>query len=129
MTRFEVDDPAVVAAVRAAFEGYESALMSNDVAALDAFFWSDARTVRFGLDEELFGAEEIAAYRRSCPRPGDRRFERTQITAFGADTAIVDAVYREREGHRVGRQSQTWMRLDGRWRIVSAHVSRREPGP
>lgn len=128
VTPDELDDPAVRAAVRAAFDGYESALMANDVAALDTFFWSDARAVRFGVDEELFGADDIAAYRRSCAPPGPRRFECTKIATFGADVAIVDAVYREGDRGHLGRQSQTWVRLDGCWRIVGAHVSHRDPG-
>jgi len=40
----DVDLPDVVAEVRAAFERYEKALVSNDVATLDELFRDDART-------------------------------------------------------------------------------------
>ena len=38
-----IDDPATLAEVEAAFAAYEAALVGNDVAALDGFFWRDAR--------------------------------------------------------------------------------------
>ncbi len=34
-----IDDPATLAAVTAALDAYERALMANDLPALDAFFW------------------------------------------------------------------------------------------
>ena len=43
----ELNRPDVVAEVRAAFEAYERALISNDVPTLDAFFWDDPHTVRY----------------------------------------------------------------------------------
>jgi hypothetical protein len=48
-----IDDPAVVAEVAAEFERYEQALINNDVAALDAFFWNDPRAIRYGGGENL----------------------------------------------------------------------------
>jgi hypothetical protein len=44
----EIDLPEVVAEVRAEFERYEQALLSNEVAALDAIFHDSARTIRYG---------------------------------------------------------------------------------
>ena len=41
-----LNDPAVVAEVIAAFERYEQALTSNDVALLDTQFWQVPRVVR-----------------------------------------------------------------------------------
>jgi hypothetical protein len=49
----QIDVPDVVAEVRAAFERYEVALVSNDVATLDALFHDDPRTVRYGGAENL----------------------------------------------------------------------------
>lgn len=46
-----LDAAAVVDEVRSAFEAYERALIANDVAAMDAAFWNDARVVRFGIAE------------------------------------------------------------------------------
>src|SRR4029453_2772988 len=42
----EIDLPEVVAEVKAAFERYEKALVSNDVPVLDELFRDDPRTVR-----------------------------------------------------------------------------------
>ena len=51
----EIDLPDVVAEVRAAFERYEKALVSNDVRTLDELFRDDPRTVRYGATEILYG--------------------------------------------------------------------------
>lgn len=129
----EVNVPGVVAEVRAAFDAYEAALMTNDVDALDASFWGDPLVVRFGVGENLYGAQAIAAYRRSCPPPRPRSLHRTVVTTFGHDAATAVTEYRE-EGAApgaapAGRQSQTWVRLPGGWRIVAAHVSLLDPAP
>ena len=55
----QVDLPEVVAEVKAAFERYEQALVSNDVATLDTLFHDDARTIRYGGAENLYGYGEI----------------------------------------------------------------------
>lgn len=119
----KVNDPAVVARVRAAFDSYETALMANDVQALDGFFWADRLAVRYGVAENLYGAEAIAAYRRSCRPPGPRRLHQTVVVTFGRDLGTVSTEYRERDLARAGRQSQTWVNLPEGWRIVAAHVS------
>jgi hypothetical protein len=59
----QVDIPDVVAEVRAAFERYEQALVTNDVATLDEIFRNDPRTIRYGQSESLYGYEEIEAFR------------------------------------------------------------------
>ncbi len=114
---------SVTAEAAAAFAAYEAALMANDVEALDGFFWDHPMVVRFGVGENLYGAEQIAAYRRSCPPPPARTLYRTQITAFGQDVATAVTEYQEHGAPLVGRQSQTWVRFAEGWRIVSAHVS------
>ena len=57
----QIDLPEVVAEVRAAFERYEQALVTNDVATLDEMFRKDPRTIRYGATENLYGYEEIEA--------------------------------------------------------------------
>jgi hypothetical protein len=47
----EIDLPEVVAEVRATFERYEKALVSNDVAVLDSIFRDDPRVIRYGGGE------------------------------------------------------------------------------
>ena len=43
----QIDLPDVIAEVRQAFEQYEKALVSNDVATLDDMFRNDSRTIRY----------------------------------------------------------------------------------
>ena len=120
-----IDDPATRAEVEAAFAAYEAALMGNDVAALDGFFWRDARALRYGAAENLYGHAEIAAFRAGRPTAGlARNLERTAVTTFGNDFATASTLFR-RVGApgRVGRQMQSWARLPDGWRIVAAHVS------
>src|SRR6186713_152546 len=62
-TSMEIDLPDVVAEVRAAFDQYEIALVSNDVATLDRLFRDDPRTIRYGATEILYGYAEIASFR------------------------------------------------------------------
>ncbi len=119
-----VDDPATIAAVKAKFETYETALMTNDVAALDEFFWPSPLALRFGVGESLFGFDAIAAFRAARGGSPQRQLQATQITSFGQDFAVATTEF-VREGEpRTGRQSQVWVKFpDLGWRIVSAHVS------
>jgi len=119
----DVSRTDVVAEVAAAFQAYERALMSNDVGALNGFFRNDPATIRFGVREELYGWEAVAEYRRGRPPALTRHLSRTQITTFGRDFAVAVTEYLEEGTHQRGRQSQTWVRTDGGWRIVHAHVS------
>jgi hypothetical protein len=120
-----VDDPATLAEMKAVFAAYETALVTNDVAALDGFFWDDSRALRYGAGENLYGYDAIAAFRAARPSAGlARDLERTVIVTFGRDFATASTLFR-RPGApgRVGRQTQSWARLPEGWRIVAAHVS------
>lgn len=121
----EIDLPDVVAEVSEQFARYEQALVSNDVAVLGELFHRDARTLRYGIGENLYGYEEIAAFRAARSPVGlMRRTARTVITAYGRDTAVASTLfYRDGAPGRVGRQMQTWIRFPEGWRIVAAHVS------
>ena len=121
----DIDLPDVVAEVTAAFEAYERALVTNDVAALDAMFRDDPRTVRFGAGENLFGHAEISAFRAGrAPAGLARTLSRTVITAYGRDLAVASTLFhRDGAAGRVGRQMQTWVRFPDRWCVVAAHVS------
>lgn len=124
MTGDAVDLPDVVAEVCQAFERYEAALRAHDLAALDAFFWDDPRAVRYGLAEHGYGAEAIRSQRRRmAPVWPARRLARTVVTAFGRDVATVSTEFVGEDAGRVGRQTQTWVRLGGGWRVAVAHVS------
>ena len=68
----EIDLPDVVAEVTAAFNRYEKALVTNDVAVLDDTFRVDPRTIRYGGTEILYGHDEIAAFRAARSPIGPR---------------------------------------------------------
>lgn len=118
------DDPAVLAELGAVFEAYEQALMGNDVAALNAFFWQDERTTRYGIADRQWGITELQAYRAATPAPKfTRRLENLRLHAFGPDMAVAQVEFVRSDTPLRGFQTQTWVRLPEGWRIVAAHVS------
>lgn len=121
----EIDLPHVVAEVSAAFERYEKALVTNDVATLDTLFRHDARTIRYGVAENLYGHEEVAAFRAArSPINLMRSRSRTVITTYGRDFAVASTLFhRDAAPGKVGRQMQSWVRFPEGWRVVAAHVS------
>jgi Protein of unknown function (DUF3225) len=120
----EINLPEVLAEVTAAFARYETALVANDVTVLDELFWNSPQTLRYGVGENLYGYDEIRAFRASRPSQGlARDLLRTVITTYGRDFATANVEFRRVNGDRTGRQSQTWMRTAEGWRVVSAHVS------
>jgi AtzH-like len=121
----DIDRPKVVAEVRAAFEAYEKALVENDVATLDAMFHDDARTIRYGATENLYGYDAIKTFRAArSPKGLARRLSRTVITSYGADFAVSSTLFsRTSVPGKIGRQMQTWVKFPGGWRVVAAHVS------
>jgi hypothetical protein len=119
-----IDDPATKAEITALFEAYETALMTNDVAALDDFFWPSDLALRFGASESLFGFAAIAAFRAARGGSPQRRLRATQITCFGTAHAVTTTEFMREADPRLGRQTQIWVKFpDFGWRIVSAHVS------
>jgi hypothetical protein len=121
----DIDLPDVVAEVREAFDRYERALVTNDVAVLDDLFHNDRRTIRYGAGEMSYGYDEIAAFRAGRASAGlMRALERTVITTYGRDFAVASTLfYRTTSPGKTGRQMQTWVRMPGGWRVVAAHVS------
>ena len=121
----DIDLPDVVAEVRDMFAVYEKALTSNDVAMLDSLFHKDGRTLRYGIGENLYGYEAIAAFRAARNPAGLMRdLSKTAITAYGRDMAVASTLFhRASTAGKVGRQMQTWVRFSEGWRIVAAHVS------
>src|SRR5215510_12075986 len=121
----EIDLPDVVAEVKAAFERYEQALVSNDVAVLDSIFRDDDRVIRYGGGENLYGYQEIAAFRAARSPVGlARTLSKTVITTYGRDFAVASTLFhRGTAPGKVGRQTQTWVRTPKGWKVVAAHVS------
>lgn len=122
-----INDPAVLEEVEAAFAAYETALVTNDVETLDALFWSSEHTIRYGPAESLYGRDEILAFRKARPSQGlARTLRRTVITTFGADMATANTEFTREGADKIGRQSQTWVKMPEGWRVVAAHVSLRD---
>jgi hypothetical protein len=121
----DVDLPEVLAEVTEQFARYEKALVSNDVAVLDELFRDDARTLRYGIGENLYGYDAITAFRAARSPTGlMRKTAQTVIASYGRDTAVASTLfYRDSAPGRVGRQMQTWVRFAEGWKIVAAHVS------
>ncbi len=119
----QIDDPAVLAEVRAVFDRYEAALMANETAVLDDIFWADPRTVRFGIAEILYGHDAIRAFRASVKGYAQRVQKRVHIVAFGRDVAATHLEYERVGTGLVGRETKIMARMPEGWRVVSAHVS------
>lgn len=121
----EINRPEVLAEVEAAFARYEEALITNDVETLEALFNDAPETIRYGATENLYGMDEIRAFRRGRSPVGlMRTLDRTVITTYGTDTAVASTLFvRENAPGKIGRQQQTWVRFANGWRVVAAHVS------
>jgi hypothetical protein len=120
-----IDLPEVVAEVREAFERYEKALVTNDVETLNGLFHQDLRTIRYGVQENLYGHGEVARFRAARSPVGlERTRTRTVITTYGRDFAVASTLFhRPSLAGKIGRQMQTWVRFVEGWRVVAAHVS------
>ncbi|OUL70536.1 oxalurate catabolism protein HpxZ [Paraburkholderia hospita] len=128
MSAAPINDPATLTAVEAALDEYERALTTNDVPVLDTLFWNSPHTLRYGATENLQGYDAIRAFRAQRPGKGLMRdvIDRS-VTTFGADFAVANITFSRAGESRIGRQSQTWARIDGQWRVVAAHVSWMDP--
>jgi len=121
-----INDPEVVAELAALYPRYETALVTNDVDTLLAMFWGGAEVMRFGVTENLYGPEELEAFRKGRPAAGmARTVTRLDIVTFGQDFGSITLEFERStaDGLVRGRQSQLWVRMPEGWRIVQAHVS------
>lgn len=121
----DMDIPDVRAEMEAAFARYEAAILANDVPTLNALFRCAPETIRYGMAENLYGYDEIAAFRSTRSPTGlARSLARTVITTYGCDAAVASTLFRRSTmPGRLGRQMQTWVRFPEGWQIVAAHVS------
>jgi hypothetical protein len=118
----EINNPQVLAEVTSHFQRYQDAILANDIDTLNALFWNNGLTIRYGTGENLYGHAEIAGYRSARNPATIARVETKRVvTTYGRDFATTNIEF-TRSG-RIGRQSQAWARLPEGWRIVSAHVS------
>jgi hypothetical protein len=121
----EINIPEIVAEVTAAFNRYEAALNSNDVEVLDELFWKSPHTLRYGVGEQLYGYDQIAAFRsgRNPQFVPNRDLLKLWIVTYGRDFGTANCEFQRHGAAKPGRQSHTWMRTADGWRIVAAHVS------
>ncbi|MEG4283562.1 oxalurate catabolism protein HpxZ [Microcoleus sp. A006_D1] len=122
----EINDAAVVAQLTELYLKYEKALCTNDIETLDNLFWDAPEVVRFGVTENLYGGDEVRAFRQGREVVNlDRQMYNLKVVTFGADTAAVTLEFRRAMDGvvRLGRQSQMWRKFPQGWKIVSAHVS------
>ena len=122
----QINIPEVVAELQALYPKYETALMANDAKTLTQMFWASPHAMRFGVTENLYGIEEIEAFRKSRPAMNlARSVRRLDIVTFGRDFGNVTLEFERTANGKIisGRQSQVWVRLTEGWRIVAAHVS------
>jgi hypothetical protein len=116
--------PDVLAEVDAVFDEYEHALVTNDIDVLDRLFWKSPLTLRYGAGENLYGYDAIQAFRQGRPANNlARTVTARQITTYGRDFAVANIEFVRTGSDKIGRQSQTWVRMPEGWRVVSAHVS------
>jgi hypothetical protein len=122
----KINDPKIVAELQALYPEYEEALVNNNAEKLTKMFWASPRAMRFGISENLYGIDEIEAFRKSRP-PANlaRTVRRLEIVTFGRDLGSITLEFERFVNGKIitGRQSQVWVRLPEGWRIVSAHVS------
>lgn len=120
----EINIPEIVDEVTAAFMRYEKALGSNDLDTIDSLFWDSPLTLRYGPNGTLLSHAAISAFRRARDITGvERTLKNTIITTFGRDFAVANTESDRPGTDATGRQSQTWVRMEDGWHIVSAHVS------
>ena len=124
----DINLPEIVAEVTAEFQRYETALVTNDIDTLNALFWNHALTLRYGLNENLYGHPAIAGFRAARSPVGlARTTSNTVITTYGRDFATANTEFQREGSTLTGRQSHVWIRTDDGWRIAAAHVSLMPP--
>jgi hypothetical protein len=119
----QVNLPQVRDEVTECFLAYDQALLADDVEALNQWFFDGPEATRFGIGQELYGSAEIAAWRRNAPPLVRAPLRRYDVVTLAQDVAVVTAEFDD--AGAIGRQSQTWVRSEAGWRVLSGHVSLR----
>jgi Protein of unknown function (DUF3225) len=119
----DINRPDVLSEVWAAYRRYEDALLAADARALDELFWDDDRTIRYGVNEILYGHRAIAAFNARRRLNPERVLTDTIVTTYGSDFATASTLFTDVPTGRIGRQMQSWTRMPDGWRVVAAHVS------
>ncbi|HVV08301.1 AtzH-like domain-containing protein [Amycolatopsis sp.] len=107
----------------AAFDAYETALLANDVRALDRLFAPGPDTVRGDGRVLLVGHDAIAGFRSGRRVIPTRRVAQLHVRPAGLDAALVMASTVEPATGATGLQTQLWQRIAGEWKVTAAHVT------
>ena len=100
----EINIPDVIAEVKSVFEQYEAALVGNDLDILDELFWNSPHTIRYGVNENLYGYEAIATFRKARKKMNlERVLMKTIITTYGGDFATANTEFQRQETGKFGR--------------------------
>jgi Asp-tRNA(Asn)/Glu-tRNA(Gln) amidotransferase A subunit family amidase len=116
----------IPADLQEAFDAYERALATDDVAALDDAFAPGPGTLRGDSSGLLVGRDAISAFRSARGGVAPRVLDRVESRRLADDCWLLVATSRY-AGGGTGLQTQVWQRADGRWRITAAHVTGRTP--
>ncbi|PYY60829.1 amidase [Curtobacterium sp. MCPF17_003] len=113
-----------------ALDAYETALLANDLDALDTAFVDSPDTMRGDDRGLLVGHDAISAFRGARGGVATRSLTHVEVRPLTEDRALVVSVSRFAAGGH-GLQTQLWRRDGGagdagpRWRIEAAHVTGR----
>ena len=113
--------------VREVFARYETALLANDLAELDALFAPGSEPLRADANAVLTSHEEISAFRRRG-RASAREITALHVIPHGPGVVTALAETLQPDGTR-GLQTQVWEKSAAGWRIRVAHVSTTPPRP
>ncbi|MET0933549.1 MAG: AtzH-like domain-containing protein [Mycetocola sp.] len=125
MTHTEVPvltDATVPVGLIDAFWGYDSALLTNDVAALDDYFEVSADTLRGDGQNIVRGWEQISRFRASRTAIPTRAISTLHVRVLADDLVFTTAEVKSGAGSK-GQQTQLWRKRGGEWRILAAHVT------
>lgn len=104
------------------FFDYEYALNTNNIDALNCFFFFHEISVRYGAKESLYGHDSISLFRKSRePNDAQRILLKNRFIIYGDSVGIVTTEFIRHKSN--GRQTQIWIRDAKRWKILSAHIS------
>lgn len=132
MTRLHVPQGVEVPpGLMEAFIGYEMALASNDLEALEAYFVEGPDALRGDAGGLLVGREQIDRFRGSRGGAPAREVMDTHVRVLSDSHAYLTSVNAPDAGGR-GLVTQLWRRIDsestpGGWVIEAAHVSAPPP--
>ncbi len=116
-------DPADLEDLLAAFSGYESALMTNDLDALDRYFAPGPATLRGDPSALLVGHDRISAFRGLRGGVPPRTITELHVRVIAPSAVLLVSVSVPVKGGS-GLQTQLWQRSEGSgdWAITAAHV-------